>query len=546
MSPRARDGPVSSIEQGMTVHDQPMRGRRVIQVVATWMLVTALAVSAAAQETARQHADRGIQLAQSGNLQAAEAEFRSAVRLDPRDPQILGNLGTVLAMEGKLKESNPVLEKAIQLDPTAWVLRQYLAANLWQLHKPAEAKAQLQIILKAQPQNKQAIFLLGMVSENLKDYTAAARLLATVPELVRQHPQSVVALAISQYQTSNREDARKTLGILLEHPDDARAAMLGAHVASDARDYEEALKLLKSAETSNPGLPGLAYNIALAEYNAGRYADCETRLLAVAHTSQDSSDVENLLGWCYEKQGKSGLAISALRQAIALAPGQESNFLDMGGMLREQRSLPAALSVATQGVESFPKSARMWSLKGSVEIRMSHFPDAIHSYSRAYELDPGDAAALLGLGKAREGQGSSAEAAQTFEEGARKFPRDARFDLEYAYLLLRRVDVGDKTAKPRAVELLHKAVAINPQSAEAHYQLGNLALEDGRPKEALIELQKAAQLEPDASKIHFALARACRRLGQKAEAAHEMAIFQRLKQEEQSVAYEAPAGMGSQ
>jgi tetratricopeptide (TPR) repeat protein len=356
----------------------------------------------------------------------------------------------------------------------------------------------------------------------------------------------VAALALSQYHTQRKEEARKTLAILLEHPGGARAALLGGRTASEAGDYEEALHLLESAEAANPEIPGLAYNIALAEYHGGRYADCETKLLALANTRQDSSDVENLLGWCYEKQGKHALAISALRQAIALAPDQEANYLDLGGVLRGGRSLPAALRVATQGVESFPKSARMWSLKGSVELRMSHYPDAITSYSRAYELDPNDAGALLGLGKAREGRGSSAEAAKTFEEGAQKFPRDARFALEYAFLLLRRVDAGDKTAKPRAVEFLHKALAIDPSSAEAHYQLGNLALEDGRAKEAFDELQKAAQLEPDASKVHFALARACRRLGQKEAAAREMAEFQKLKELEQSMNHNAPAGMRSQ
>jgi tetratricopeptide (TPR) repeat protein len=530
----------------MKVHYQPMRGRGAIGIAATCLLATGLALNLAAQETARQHAERGIDLAQSGNLPAAEAELRQAVQLDPRDPQLLGNLGTVLAMEGKFEESNTLLEKALQIDPQALVLRQYLAANLWQLHKPAEAKTQLQIILKAQPQNAQAIFLLGMVSENLKDYAAAARLLASVPELVRQHPESVAALALSQYRTGNKDEARKTLGILLEHREDARAAMLGARMATEADDHEEALQLLKSVEASNPEFTGLAYNIALAEYHAGRYEDCETKLLALANTRQDTSQTENLLGWCYEKQGKHALAVSALQQAIALGPNQEANYIDLGGILRGGRSLPAALRVATQGVESFPKSARMWSLKGSVELNMSHYPDAISSYSRAYELDPNDAGALLGLGKAREGQGSLAEAGKTFEEGTRKFPHDARFALEYALLLLRRVDAGDKTAKPLAVELLLKAVVIDPSSAEAHYQLGNLALEDGRAKEAFDELQKAAQLEPDASKIHFALSRACRRLGQKDAAAREMAEFQKLKEQEQSADFAAPAGMGSQ
>lgn len=522
-----------------------MRGRGAIGVAATFLLATALTLNLAAQDTARQHAERGIDLAQSGNLPAAETELRRAMQLDPHNAEVLGNLGTVLAMEGKLEESTPILKEAAQLNPQALVLRQYLAANLWQLHKLAEARAQLQIILKAQPQDKQAIFLMGMVSADLKDYASAARLLARVPELVGQHPQSVAALALAQYRTGAKEEARKTLGILLEHAGDAQAAILGARVASEAGDYKEALRLLEPAEAANPGAPGLAYIAALAEYHAGRYAGCEAKLLALANTRQDSSETENLLGWCYEKQGKHGAAISALRRAIALGADQESNYLDLGGILREVRSLPAALAVAAQAVERFPKSGRMWNLKGSVELGMNHYPDAVRSYSRAYELDPSDAGALLGLGKAMEGHGASAEAEKTFEEGARKFPRDARFDLEYAFLLLRRADAGDNTATPRAVELLRKAAGIDPSNAEAHYQLGNLALEGGRPKEAFDELQKASKLEPDASKIHFALARACRRLGQKEAAAREMATFEKLKAQELSMAEAAPAGMGS-
>jgi len=530
----------------MKIRCQPMPGRGAIGVAAIWLLGMMLAVNLTAQDTARQHAERGIDLAQSGNLPAAETELRRAVQLDPHNAEVLGNLGTVLAMEGKLEESTPILKEAARLNPQALVLRQYLAANLWQLHKPAEARTQLQIILKAQPQNTQAVFLLGMVSVDLKDYATSARLLASVPDLVRQHPQSVAALALSQYRAGEKAKARKTLGTLLEHADDARSAMLGARMASEAGDYEEALRLLEPAEAANPGIPGLAYNIALAEYHGGRYADCETKLLALANTRQDSSEAENLLGWCYEKQGKHAAAISALRQAMALGPNQESNYFDLGGILREARSLPAALSIATQGVERFPKSGRMWSLKGSVESGMSHYPDAIRSYSRARELEPSDAGALLGLGKGMEGHGSSAEAEKTFEEGARKFPRDARFDLEYAFLLLRRADAGDKTARPRAVEVLRKAAGIDPSSAEAHYQLGNLALDGGRPKEAFDEFEKASKLEPDASKIHFALARACRRLGQKDAAAREMAIFQKLKQQELSIVEAAPAGMGPQ
>ena len=89
-------------------------------------------------------------------------------------------------MERKLGESTDILKRALQLDSSNLTAQQYLAANLWQLHRYIEAKQELKALLKKKPGDKPATLLLGMVSENLKDYAAAARLLGSVPALVRE------------------------------------------------------------------------------------------------------------------------------------------------------------------------------------------------------------------------------------------------------------------------------------------------------------------------------------------------------------------------
>src|SRR5438552_15567532 len=65
---------------------------------------------------AEKYANLGLNLAQSGNLVAAEAELRQAVSLAPRNPNFLADLGTVLAMEHKLGESTDILKRALRLD----------------------------------------------------------------------------------------------------------------------------------------------------------------------------------------------------------------------------------------------------------------------------------------------------------------------------------------------------------------------------------------------------------------------------------------------
>src|SRR5256885_688957 len=117
-------------------------------------------------EDAQSHADIGIRLARSGDLAGAADELRRAVMLAPKNPEFLSTLGTVLAMDKKLEESTAAFRKALQFAPQDSIVRRYLAANLWQLHRYPEAKGELQIILREHPNDAQSRLLLGMVSEN--------------------------------------------------------------------------------------------------------------------------------------------------------------------------------------------------------------------------------------------------------------------------------------------------------------------------------------------------------------------------------------------
>src|SRR5205814_10699314 len=62
-----------------------------------FLVLTFTPVRAADQSAeAEKYANKGLGLAQRGNLVAAEAELRQAVRLAPRNPSFLVDLGIVL------------------------------------------------------------------------------------------------------------------------------------------------------------------------------------------------------------------------------------------------------------------------------------------------------------------------------------------------------------------------------------------------------------------------------------------------------------------
>ncbi len=416
----------------------------------------------AANSEAREHADRGMQLLQRGDLAAAEAELRRAVELAPRESTYLSSLGVVLGMEHKLDESSAFFQKALAIDSGDLATRRNLASNQFQLGQLQPAREHLQRVIKAKPDDTVAVLLLGMVDEELQDYGPAAKLLASVPERVRERPESMIALA---------------------------------------RAY----------------------------YNTHRYAASETTLRNLIATGHETSDVDNLLGWCLYRQHHLKEAMAALDQAIQRDPSKESNYLDVAAILLENDRPTGALAAAERAVAVAPASYRAYRIKGLIETRLGRPVTAVQSCARAAELNPDDPQTVLALAQAELADGQTGEAEATFKQGIMRFPRDAALRVEYASMLLNMAGRTNPASESQAVSLLQVALDLDHSRADAHYELGNLAFRKGNLPEALDHLEKAAQLKPASPTVHYALARVYRGLGRTDEAAKERHLFLDLK-----------------
>jgi tetratricopeptide (TPR) repeat protein len=477
---------------------------------------------------ARSHADRGLELAQSGDLASAESELRQAVKLEPTNPEFLSTLGTLLAMQKKLDESTTVFRKAVQLAPSDLKSRRYLAANLWQLHRYGEAKHELEIILRRQPGDAPSRLLMGMVSENSGDYATAAKMLSSVPQEIEKQPESMAALASSYYHLKEREKARATLEKLSSlHA--IQSAQLAGRIADQAGDFEESEKLLNSISGSPGDSAEIQYRRATVQYRAGNFAQCQATLQPLVSSPAATPQMYNQLAWCYHKLNKPKEATESFEHAIALAPADESNYVDLIKVLEAHDFLRVGLDAANRAAELFPKSAAIFNLKGSLESRLSQFTDAITSYKHSVEAQGSSSEGWLGLARAQVSAGLIPEATSTLTTAIERFPKDARFKVVYAKMLLNYVSPTDRTAGPRAEQLLKQAIANDATNPEAFFELGKVELNDGRFADASQHLERAANLLPNSSQVHFVLARAYRRLNRTADAQRELQTYQRLK-----------------
>ena len=128
--------------------------------------------------------------------------------------------------------------------------------------------------------------------------------------------------------------------------------------------------------------------------------------------------------------------------------------------------------------------------------------------------------------------GQSDAAIAEYKAGIAQFPNDARLYVACASMLLASPDSSKLQAE--AENLLQKAVKLAPRSAEAHYQLGQLALQQSRLKDAEAEFALSLQSDPVRSKAHFALSVVYRRMGRIEDATRQFAVYQDLKRAEES------------
>ncbi|NWG14741.1 MAG: tetratricopeptide repeat protein [Acidobacteria bacterium] len=499
-------------------------------------VLLSLPASLEGQRTARNAAaleellQRAAVHVQTGQLTAAEGELQKAILQAPGDVRALTLLGGVLGMQGRLDESSRFFEKVLKIDPGNQDARRNLAANQLQLGQISAARKNLEAILKSNPADRQAILMLGFACERAQEFRKAITYLEQVPDLVREHPDHVAALARSYYRTGQVDKARLQLRRLQDSTADPASAYLGVQISMEARDWDTAERTLDSIKSAYPRPVLVTYQRARIRYETGRYAECKSLLEPVANSPESNGTVLNLLAWCYLKGGDEGTATRILSYATDTFPAEAANFIDLGKLCLKGNRLDRGLEVVQRGVSRHPSSGPLFELKGELESRQGLHAPAMESYRQAVQLSPRSSEALLGLAIAQTNLLQNKEAIASFEKGIRLFPREARFHAEYGKILLLPWASGEiPESSAKAERLLRKAVQLDGSLLTARFELGNLLVKSQRAEEALPHLEKAAELDPANAQIRFVLARAYRALGRKEEYEREMLVFQKLE-----------------
>lgn len=198
-------------------------------------------------------------------------------------------------------------------------------------------------------------------------------------------------------------------------------------------------------------------------------------------TLSDSSPAEEHYkdATAYHDLGEFERAISEYRKAIALHPNSSIIYNRLGVAYSELKQYGAALDAYQKALALSPMTAEPYYNVGLVHLKQGDLRRALTAFKRAITLDAEWEDAYTGLGEVYLKQGDLGQAAHTYKQATRLNPNgnsSATLGLGKVYARQERWD--------DAITAVEKAIEIQIDNTEAHYQLAQIYVKRGEKKKA--------------------------------------------------------------
>ncbi len=301
-------------------------------------------------------------LADTGQFEAAELEFREAIRLQPDYPNIHTHYALMLRKVSRIEEAVTELREALRLKPEWTTARMFLESCLRALGRTDEAIGELREAVRNKPEDAVPHFRLGNTLR------------------AQGKPEEAVA----EYREAVRLDGERlgsaiwSLGDLLldlERPDEAIAVYRRAREIGRANpgDIAKADAKIAAAERRKTGKDKPKNLIA--------------ELREAIRLRPDDAVAHNNLGWNLASQGKTDEAIAEYRKAIRLRPDYAVAHNNLGGTLKDLGKTDEAIAEYREATRIKPDYASAHYFLGVLLARLGRREEGVAAFREAVRLD---------------------------------------------------------------------------------------------------------------------------------------------------------------
>src|SRR5215471_19743344 len=197
----------------------------------------------------------------------------------------------------------------------------------------------------------------------------------------------------------------------------------------------------------------------------GNYAEARDQVSRLL-SRQDTAALHHLLGSIDEKLGNSLSAVHEYQHAAQMDPTEPYIFDWASELLLHHAPEPAA-EVFDKGTKLFPKSTRMWIGLGAASFARGSNEQAVRQVCTASDLNPGDPAPYLFLGKMQHVEKNpSGEVLEKLHRFVTLQPQNAQANYYYAVALWKNRGPLDTSRATQAESLLANSIRLDPEFAD--------------------------------------------------------------------------------
>jgi tetratricopeptide (TPR) repeat protein len=374
----------------------------------------------------------------------------------------------------------------------------------------------------------------GLAALNAKDLTTARQKLEQAAQLQPQDPHVWLALAQTYLRSNDSERAGQAAAKAAALAPDDPATLQGLAVYyAAAGHWQQAAEAEERIARQRPGDSAAVGRVA-EFYLRAQAPQKAIDILRWGIANDNRATLQIRLAQALIAAGKPREAIEPFERAIQLQPYEERLYFELARVLLQLQETDRALDVLDRGRKVFDKSPRLELLRGITYYAQRKFSAAVDSFLRSAELDPALEQPHAFLGRILSHAGDRlVEITACFAAFEKANPENYLGYYLHAIALLEGLGPSpDPEISAQAERLLTRALELNKDHADSHFELGVLLAKRRDFEGAEKHLVRAVELNPNSSKAHYHLARVYTRLGKTDQARAEQELHEKLTEQE--------------
>jgi tetratricopeptide (TPR) repeat protein len=440
-------------------------------------------------------------------LKLAIDQYEQIVKIEPNsvDDHLL--LGRLYRLNNDLQKAEAELKTAIKLDPSS----EEAVTTLALLYSDEGDTARSLQVLSSVPDAARSAKLyaaLGATYEQRKDYKSAIDAYKHAIELDRDNLDAIRGLAENLLNDGQIDAALDQYKVIADaNPEDAQTFLRMSEIYRRQGKYDQALESLKKAQAMVPDALEVPYNIAVVYEAQGRYDEAAKLLQDLikktekpdANYSQSERNNRGIfierLGMVYRDQENYTASVDAFRQMLPLGDDNaRTGYQDIIDTYREAKEWTQATAVAKEAVQKMPNDRGLRMVLDAQLADMGDPDKALADVRSLLKGTPDDREVYITLSQMYVRLKRWPEAEEALDKAQHLSTKPE--DVEYVNFL--RGSTFERQKKYDEAETeFKKVLAADPQSAVTLNYLGYMNADRGvKLDESLNYIREAVSLDP--------------------------------------------------